>query len=226
MSSYTCSEIPKWFSIKKAHVAQLRTSEKIIRQDKLPEKIRYVAGIDVAYTKEWSTGAAVIVDYNTLSLVESETTHVRTCFPYVPTLLSFREIPPAIAAIRKMYLQPDVFLVDGQGIMHPYKLGFASHLGLILGKPTIGVAKNPLNGKVGEFSDENWAPIRSKGESIGAALITKNGARPVYVSIGHMISLERAIEVVKKCTLEHRISEPLRLAHILAAREKQKLKNS
>lgn len=213
-----------WFSVKKARVAQRTASKRVVRRDRLSEEIRYVAGVDVAYTKELSVGAVAVLDYKSLSLVESKTSHVKTEFPYIPTLLSFREIPPAVAAIRELRLPPDVLLVDGQGIMHPFRLGFASHLGLVLGKPTIGVAKNPLVGKVGEFK-QDWAPIVDKKEVVGAALITKKGAKPVYVSVGHMVSLGRAIEVVKHCTPRFRISKPIRLAHRIAAEEKRKVQN-
>jgi deoxyribonuclease V len=219
-------KVSAWFSIRKAHDAQLEISKRIIRQDTLPEKIRYVAGVDVAYTKTQSIGAVAVLDYDSLSLVESKTTHVKTEFPYIPTLLSFREIPPAVAVIKKLRLQPDVFLVDGQGIMHPYRLGFASHLGIVLGKPTIGVAKSPLVGEVGEFGERDWAPIMDKEEVVGVALITRKGTTPVYVSIGHMVSLKKAIEIVKHCTPKHRIPKPIRLAHNLAAQEKRKIQNS
>ncbi len=217
-------KISKWFSVKKAHAAQLEASKRIIRQDNLPEEIQYIAGVDVAYKKEVAIGAVVVLSYNSLSLVESKTVHVKTKFPYIPTLLSFREIPTVVAAIKKLRLQPDVFLVDGQGLMHPYRLGFASHLGLVLGEPTIGVAKSPLIGKVGKFNRENWAPITDKTEVVGAALITRKKTKPIYVSIGHMVSLERALGVVKDCTPSYRIPKPIRLAHNIAAREKRNFK--
>ena len=147
------------FSVEKAHAMQLRLSKLVIQEDILPKNIRYVAGVDVAYTADLSLGAAVVLDYNSLSVVESKKAKVKTRFPYIPTLLSFREIPPTLAAIKKLKAQPDVFLVDGQGIAHPYRLGFASHLGLVLNKPTIGVAKSLLCGQTGAFNQEEWAPI-------------------------------------------------------------------
>jgi len=178
----------------------------------------------VAYTKDLSIGAVVVLQYDSLSLVETKTVQIKTEFPYIPTLLSFREIPPAVAVVRKLHLQPDVFIVDGQGLMHPYRLGFASHLGLVLNKPTIGVAKSPLIGEVGEFNEENWASITDKKEIIGVALLTRKDTKPVYVSIGHMISLKRAIEIVKHCTPKYRIPKPISSAHNTAKKEKQKAK--
>jgi len=213
-----------WFSVKKAHATQLKMSKRVIRQDTLPTKIRYVAGVDVAYTKDLSIGAVVVLQYDSLSLVETKTVRIKTEFPYIPTLLSFREIPPAVAVVRKLHLQPDVFIVDGQGLMHPYRLGFASHLGIVLNKPTIGVAKSPLIGEIGEFNEENWASITDKKEIIGVALLTRKDTKPVYVSIGHMISLKRAIEIVKHCTPKYRIPRPISLAHNAAKKEKQKAK--
>jgi deoxyribonuclease V len=131
-------------SVQKTHSMQLRLSKHVIREDTLPKIIRYVAGVDTAYTDDLSIGATVVLDYSSLSVVESAKAKVKTRFPYIPTLLSFREIHPSLAAIKKLKTQPDVFLVDGQGIAHPYRLGFASHLGLVLDMPTIGVAKSLL----------------------------------------------------------------------------------
>jgi len=192
----------------------------------LPERINYVAGVDVAYAGRFSIGAVAVLDYQSLSLIESETAKITTKFPYIPTLLSFREIPPSVAAIEKLRFQPDVFLVDGQGIMHPYRLGFASHLGIILGKPSVGVAKSPLTGQVREFGGEGWAPIIDAEETVGVTLLTKNNAMPLYVSIGHMVSLEKAIEIVRHCTLNNRIPQPIFHAHTLATQEKRKAKNN
>jgi deoxyribonuclease V len=169
-----------------------------------------------------SIGAAVVLDYDSLSVVESKKARVETHFPYIPTLLSFREIPPTLAAIRKLKTQPDVFLVDGQGIAHPYRLGFASHLGLILNKPTIGVAKSLLCGEVGPFNQEGWAPITHKGEIIGAA-VAQQHQKPIYVSVGHKVSLKTAIETVKHCARNQRIPEPIRAAHAMANEEKKRL---
>ncbi len=218
-------KVSGWFSAEKAHISQLHLSKRVIQQDTLPERIRHVAGVDVAFTKEKSIAAVTVLNYNSLSLVESKTAHVKTMFPYIPTLLSFREVPPTVAAIRRVELQPDVFLVDGQGTMHPYRLGLASHLGLILDKPTIGVAKSPLTGKIGEFNEERWAPVTDGDEVLGAALMTKESSRPLYVSVGHKVSLNRSIEIVKHCTRRYRAPEPIRLAHNIATDEKQKIQN-
>ena len=134
------------FSVEKAHKTQIKLSEKIILKDEIPDRIRFVAGVDVAYAKDVSIAAVTVLDFNSLRLEESQIAICKTRFPYIPTLLSFREIPPAVQAIQNLHLQPDVFLVDAHGYAHPYRCGFASHLGLVIKKPTIGVAKNMLIG--------------------------------------------------------------------------------
>jgi len=209
-------------SVEKAHAMQLRLSKHVVRRDMLPNTIRHVTGVDVAYVSNFSIGAVVILDYNSLSVIESRKARVKTRFPYIPTLLSFREIPPTFAAIKKLRRQPDVFLVDGQGIAHPYRLGFASHLGLILDRPTIGVAKSLLCGEVGAFNKDGWAPITEKGEIVGAA-VAREREKSIYISVGHKVSLERAIETVKHCTKIHRIPEPIRAAHSVADEGKRRL---
>jgi len=213
------------FSVKKAHEMQLRLSQKLIFEDTLPDIVDYVAGVDVAYLEGTSVAAVAVLDLSTLSQVEFQVAHVKTCFPYIPTLLSFREIPPAYSAIKKLHNKPDVFLVDGQGFAHPYGLGFASHLGLILDKPTIGVAKSLLCGKVEQNVEGGWAPLNYKGEVIGAEVVTKQGTKPVYVSVGHRVSLKRATEIVLECTGKYRLPEPIRRAHITAGEEKRRLQS-
>jgi deoxyribonuclease V len=212
--------------VEKAHRAQLSVSKNVIRRDLVPDRIGLIAGVDVAYAGGLSVGAVAVLDYQTLSSVESRASRCLTMFPYIPTLLSFREVHPAVAAIEKLRVQPDVFLVDGHGIMHPYRLGLASHLGLVIGKPTIGVAKNPLVGSTQRFNEEGWAPIVDGGETVGAALLTGRSPKPLYVSVGHMVSLEGAIGIVKRCTLNTRIPKPILDAHALAEQEKRKTQNS
>jgi len=214
------------FSIKKAHAMQQRLSKRVIREDFLPQTIRYVAGVDVAYTPGRSVGAVVVLDFPSLSLIESRVSHVKTRFPYIPTLLSFREVPPALSAVRKLHLQPDVFLIDAQGIMHPYRLGFAAHLGLVTDRPTIGVAKSPLCGESDDLRGKTWALIKDGGEIVGAKVVTKMGKRPVYVSVGHKVSLETAVGLVLDCTRRHRLPEPTRLAHVIASEERTGLLSS
>jgi len=212
------------FSVEKAHETQLRLSKQIIFKNVLPEKIRFVAGVDVAYTKGTSIGAVAVLDYDSLKLVESQIAICRTRFPYIPTLLSFREVPPAVLSIKKLRVQPDVFLVDGHGFAHPYRCGFASHLGLVLCKPTIGVAKSRLFGEVENVkAEKDVAFLKHDNEVVGATVVTKLECKPVYVSVGHMVSLKNAIKIVKQCARHNRIPEPILKAHEIATKEKRKI---
>jgi len=214
------------FSLEKAHKTQLYLSRRIIFEDLFPKKPSLVAGVDVAYSENFSIGAVAVLDYESLKLVESQTAYCKTCFPYISTLLAFREVAPSVLCIRKLRKQPDVFLVDGHGFAHPYRCGFASHLGLVIRKPTIGVAKNKLIGEVERVSNKKGiAFLKYYSEIIGAEIITKSQHKPVYVSVGHMVSLKTAIEIVKHCTRSSRIPEPILKAHGIAGRAKQNINN-
>jgi len=213
-------KLSQYFSVKKAHDIQIRLSKLIIRKDNLPKEISTVGGIDVSYAGELGVGAIAVIDYGTLKVVE---TAVATCtvkMPYVPTLLSFREIPPAMAAAKLLKLKPNVFLVDAQGLAHPYRCGFASHLGLALGMPTIGVAKSRLIGEPMKVDGRIF--LLDMEEVIGEVVTTKPGAKPVFVSIGHMVSLETAVRIVRNCS-RSRIPEPLLQAHRLATKTRLEL---
>jgi len=214
------------FSVEKAHETQLRLSRRLILDDRLPKRIRFVAGVDVAYTRNLSIGAVAVMKYGSLELVESATATCETRFPYVPTLLSFREIPPAVSCIRKLQIHPDILLVDGQGLAHPYRCGFACHLGLVTGSPTIGVAKSRLFGEVKQGSERPVSFLQHEKAIVGAVVQTRSGCRPIYVSVGHMVSLETAIQIVKHCVQGNRIPEPVRKAHQIAAAEKRKINNA
>jgi deoxyribonuclease V len=212
------------FSVERAHEAQLRLSKQVVFKDRLPKKIRLVAGVDVAYVKDIAVGAVAVLDYDSLTLTESQVAICKACYRYVPTLLSFRETMPAVVCIRKLKTQPNLFLVDAHGFAHPYRCGFASHLGLVIRKPTIGVAKKKLVGEIERIqAEEDTAFINYEGKLVGAAVTTKHGNKPVYVSVGHMISLKTAIKIVKHCTKDNRIPQPILKAHAVAAEEKRKI---
>jgi len=181
---------------------------------------RFIAGVDIsaADAQGVATGAAVVLEYPSLKLVEVGVAQGRFDFPYVPGLLSFRESPITLAACEKLTVVPDLILVDGQGIAHPRRLGLACHLGLFLDKPTIGCAKSRLCGGHDEVGAEvgNYAELKDSGEIIGAALRTKTGVNLLYVSIGHKIDLKTAIHWVMNCCRGYRLPEPARLAHLAA----------
>ena len=210
------------FSVEKARKVQLQLSRRIIFEDRLPKEIRYVAGVDAAYAGDLAVGAVAVLNFKSLELVEVQTAIREVTFPYVPTLLSFRELPPTLLCIKKLRTPPDIFLVDGQGFAHPFRCGFASHLGVVLGKPTIGVAKSRLIGEVEPFGDRDFAYLWHDGEIVGVALKTSAG-KVVYVSVGHMVSLETAIKIVRHCTRHGGVPEPLRIAHEMATAERNKI---
>ncbi len=212
--------------LKHGHSLQLKLGEEVIFRDRLPKQIRYVAGIDVAYLEDKSICAVAVLDFQSLSIVESAKVIRKTSFPYVPTLLGFRENPIAIKAVKKLVSKPDVYMIDGHGIAHPYKCGFACQFGLSVGKPTIGVAKNLLYGEIDRKKDPTSGTryLRANGEIIGAAVVTHSGFKPVFVSVGNLISLASAIEIVRSCSRDHRVPEPLRVAHLIATGEKRKIK--
>jgi deoxyribonuclease V len=203
----------KTFSVRKAHVTQAHLSKKVIREDKLPPKINTVGGVDVSYLGDLGIGAVTVLDYESLEVLEAKVATCNIRIPYLPTLLSFRELPPTLAAIKQLKTQPDVFLADAQGIAHPFRCGFASHLGIALGKPTIGVAKSRLLGEEAKISGRTF--LVETDEVIGEVVETEQDAKPVYVSIGHMVSLESAVKIVKDISIR-RIPEPTLQAHRLA----------
>ena len=179
-----------------------------------------VAGVDISSSniQGMARGAAVILSYPELHVVEIKTAESKVALPYIPGLLSFRESPLILAACEKLCNTPDLILVDGQGIAHPRRLGLASHLGLFLEVPTIGCAKSILCGRHEDLREAvgSYAEIVDNGEVIGAALRTKIGIKPIYVSIGHKIDLASALHWVTKCCRGYRLPEPTRLAHLAA----------
>jgi deoxyribonuclease V len=213
---------PATLSVRIAHRAQQRMSKLLILEDQLPGKIRHVAGIDVAYTDNMSVAAAAILEFDSLKLEETQTASCRTQLPYIPTLLAFREIMPSVQCIRKLHIQPDIFLVNGHGYAHPNRCGLASHLGLVLGKPTIGIAKNKLIGKIQE-NQQKVAFMTHKGRTIGAKIEINSKHEPIYVSIGHMVSLQTAIRIAQQTTSNNPLPEPLLRAHQTATTEKRKI---
>lgn len=191
----------------------------VVREDG-PREVRLVAGIDVSFPGELTRAAAVVLSYPELELVESVVVDQPTRFPYVPGLLSFREAPAALAACALLEHEPDLVIVDGQGIAHPRRLGLAAHLGLFLDKPTIGSAKSLLVGHHGPLGDTagSTVPLVDRGEVIGLVVRTRTGVSPLYVSIGNRIELSLAAQWVLACCRRYRLPEPQRQAHLAAGR--------
>ena len=211
---------PKWdLSPKEAKVLQSKLAGSVVLQP-LPDRIEILGASDIGYVPALDKLAAVVITFRWPSLELIETAHVvqRISFPYIPGLLSFREIPPLLEAYRQLEHPPDVLLCDGQGIAHPRRLGLASHLGLCLDIPTVGCAKKLLCGKHGPLGPHrgDLAPLELKGDIIGYVLRTRDGIKPVYISPGHLADLESSRELIQSCLGRYRIPEPLRRAHQLA----------
>jgi deoxyribonuclease V len=185
--------------------------------------IRTVAGVDLAYPRTVTgvvTGraAVVVLAFPGLEVVEEHLVTRPVTFPYVPGLLSFREAPIALAALQGLRIRPDLLFVDGHGIAHPRRLGIASHLGVLLGLPTIGVAKSILVGRAAEPGPlpGDTSPLLHGDEPIGTAIRTRPRSKPIYVSPGHRVSVEAAASLVLRCMRGYRLPEPTRLADRLA----------
>ena len=181
--------------------------------------IKTVAGVDIGFKKDTAIASVVVLSFPELQVVDSVLTESSVRFPYIPGLLSFREIPPLLTAFTQLQTEPDLVIVDGQGIAHPRRFGLASHLGLILDKPTIGCAKSRLWGRYEEPDSEQGAYtyLIDKHEVIGAAVRTRANVRVVYVSIGHRISLDSARMWVLTCCRGYRLPETTRYAHNAAS---------
>ena len=225
------SELKSKSNFSEAFIERLHRTQRIlsrrlmIQSDKISlDEINYVAGVDVAYKGRFSIGAVSVLRFPELEEVEVEITVKEVRFPYISTLLGFREIPAVLPSIRKLKTMPEVFLVDGHGYAHPERFGFASHLGLILKTPTIGVAKAVLVGKLEPSGYERYMWIKDHGEVIGAALYISGSKKPIFVSVGDHITLSSAVKIVEECIRSGRIPEPIRCAHLAANREKNRLR--
>jgi deoxyribonuclease V len=203
-----------------AILIQQRLRAQVIREDRLPS-ISLVAGVDVGFQNggQLARAAVALLRFPELDLVETAVAQQPVTFPYIPGLLSFREVPVILEALSCLHRTPDLLLCDGHGLAHPRRFGFASHLGLVCDLPSIGVAKSLLVGEHAPVSDAPgaWQPLLDRNETIGAAVRTRLGVKPIFVSIGHRLSLETAITYTLRCTLGYRLPEPTRQAHRLAS---------
>ena len=195
---------------------QLRARVRVVP---LKKKIETIAGADISFNKFDPVvyAGVVVLRLPLLEVVEEVGVVSETKFPYVPGLLSFRETPSVLEAWAKLKTEPDAVMFDGQGIAHPRRVGIASHVGLLIDRPTLGCAKSVLVGKFEEPGEErgSWTPLIDKGETVGAAVRTKTRVQPIYVSPGHLIDLAGAIELTLRCDGGYRQPEPTRRAHLL-----------
>jgi deoxyribonuclease V len=214
-------------SIAEARAIQNQLKGLVVECEQVGE-INHVAGVDISgvHSQGPATGAAILLSLPDLRLLEQNVVEGELEFPYVPGFLSFREAPLMLEALRALRTEPDVVIVEGHGKAHPRGLGIASHLGLILGRPTIGFAKSRLIGHFDEPGSEagSTSPLTHKGEVLGAVVRTKSNVKPVFVSVGHLIGLTAAVDIVLRCTAgKQRLPEPIRLAHIAAGSARMEL---
>jgi len=202
-----------------AREIQLSLAKRVVTENGVINP-RLIAGIDISSpdAQGVARGAVVVLSYPELNIVEIEIAQGKITMPYIPGLLSFRESPLILDACEKLSNIPDLVLIDGQGIAHPRRLGLASHVGLCLCLPTIGCAKSILCGQHQPLAEQagSHAELLDSGELIGAALRTKSGVKPIYVSVGHKIDLASALQCVINCCRGYRLPEPTRLAHLAA----------
>jgi deoxyribonuclease V len=207
---------------KQAIALQRELAARIVLANRLPNPLKTVAGVDVSYHKHGTTfhAAIVILSYPDLQIIDQASAVAESSFPYIPGLLSFRELPVLLDAFRKLQTVPDLVLVDGQGIAHPRRLGLASHLGLWLDLPTIGCAKSRLVGEAEDVADERGSnlPLFDRGDEIGRVLRTRTGIKPLYVSPGHLVDFPTAARMTLACGGCYRLPEPTRQAHLLSNR--------
>lgn len=200
---------------------QKRLAAAVVRRDDLGD-VHYVAGVDVGFEdgNTVTRAAVAVLRFPDLEPHEQAIARLPTSFPYVPGLLSFREGPAILEALYRLETTPDLLLFDGQGIAHPRRLGIASHIGVLVDLPSIGVAKSRLTGRSAAPPDDEkgaWQPLLDGDEVVGALVRTRAKVKPVYVSIGHRVSLETAVHYVLACTTRYKLPETTRRAHRLAS---------
>jgi len=210
-----------YFSIEKAKNAQIKLADKVIKEYKVKD-FKHVVGLDVAYSNGKGIGAAVIMDRDN-NIIDAGIKIMDVKVPYIPGLLAFREFPCMYGALKNVKKSFDIILVNGQGLAHPRRFGIACHIGILSNKPTIGVARRKLYGQEVKIEEELCQVINGE-EVIGASL--KMGMFKIYISVGHMISLEESIRIVKELMRGHNLPEPIYNAHILATEKAKSIKQS
>ncbi len=201
-----------------AKQVQIDLAGKVIKAP-LSQNIYTIAGVDVSvsrFSRDKGRAAIVVISYPELKIIDLVIKEGRLDFPYIPGLLSFREMPIVLSAFEQLAIKPELVIVDGQGIAHPRRLGLACHMGLFLDIPTIGCAKTRLVGKYDAVGNEagDYADLILNGEVVGAVLRTKRKVKPLFISPGHKIGIRKAVEIVLSCCRGYKIPEPTRRAHI------------
>ncbi|MEY9212626.1 endonuclease V [Thermobifida halotolerans] len=204
-----------------ARAVQDRLAPRVRTEPLDPGGVRLVAGLDVSYGATELVAAAAVLDAATLEVVAQATVRAAPSFPYVPGLLAFRELPPLLTVLERLDVEPDVYVCDGYGLAHPRRFGLACHLGVLLDRPVLGVAKTAFVGRCAEPGPARGsaADLVDGGEVVGRCLRVQDGVKPVYVSVGHRVDLDSACALVLRLSPRYRICEPIRRADRLSRRE-------
>jgi len=199
-------------------VAIQRELAPLVKEEPLPEGIETVAGLDVSVRGDWVRAAIVVLQIKDCSVVDQATWEGPVTFPYIPGLLSFREIPAILPALEKLKELPDVLMLDAQGVAHPRRFGLACHLGVLLDKPALGVGKSRLVGHHEEPGPQKGATasLLHKEDLIGKVVRTRDNIKPVFVSYGHRCTLDDAVDLTLRLAVKYKLPEPTRLAHRLS----------
>lgn len=224
MARWRHYKAPEYFSISIARSAQRYIASLVIEEDLFEYPPKTVGGADLSYHDGYAYASIAVLDFQGMNTLEYVTCKCDVSFPYIPTLLAFREAGPIIECFENLKLKPDILIIDGQGRLHPYRCGLACHVGVALDIPCIGVAKKKLCGTVSSEGGERFRYVVDRGEVIGAEVYSKLGVKPIYVSVGHKITLNTAIKIVLDCCRGHRLPEPIRVAHSIVTRASKSAK--
>lgn len=208
-------------TLEEAQAIQEQLRGQVVARDEFGP-LRTIAGVDAGYEGDQAKAAVVVLAYPSLEPLAYTLAYAPAPFPYIPGFLSFREAPAVLKALEQISVKPDMLMIDGQGIAHPRRLGIAAHVGVLTNMPAIGCAKSLLCGHHGPVPDERGAsvPLVHRGEQIGAVLRTRVNVKPLYISIGHRVSLATALDIVMSCVTKYRLPETTRAADGLASHAK------
>ncbi len=223
--------VPDWTGdVAALRVVQGDLAQRVVLRDDFAKPLRTIAGFDVGFEDDGATtrAAAVLLDADTLEVIDQQVARLPTRMPYIPGFLSFRELPALLEALAMLQAAPDLAFIDGHGIAHPRRLGIAAHFGVATGLPSIGVAKKILTGEARMALHEMrgaFTPLRSGKEQIGWLLRSKPGCLPLIVSPGHRVAMPSAPELVMRYVGKYRLPEPTRLADRLASRRGPRMRD-
>lgn len=205
---------------------QRQIAKKVILKDMFSKPITTIAGFDLAFSNERAFAAGVLLNYKTLDIRETKIIKTDLSFPYIPTFLTFREGPPIIQVYKKLQTKPDIIMINGQGISHPLFCGIASHVGVLLDIPSIGIAQSKLCGEYKEPKEVgDCSPIFYERRKVGYVYKSKRNCKPIFISPGHKVSFETSLKIVKSCMKDRKLPEPISLAHSFAERTKISTQN-